>query len=178
MIQLMSYAGAYPVNYLTYGNLDFGTVKGFTAAYDLRRTGNVSLRASYTLQFAKGTGSDATTAYNLIIKGFPNLRTIYPLDFDSRHQISAVIDYRFSDGQDYNGPKVWGRDIFANAGVNITFMAGSGTPYSMREMGTNYLIGKLNGNNLPWTSTINLRVDKDFDIKIGTDSEGKDKKVS
>jgi hypothetical protein len=43
-------------------------------------------------------------------------------------------------------------------------------------MGTNYLIGKLNGNNLPWTSTINLRVDKDFDIKIGTDSEGKDKK--
>ncbi|MGI6479030.1 MAG: carboxypeptidase-like regulatory domain-containing protein [Salinivirgaceae bacterium] len=176
MIQLMSYAGAYPVNYLTYGNLDFGTVKGFTAAYDLRRTGNVSLRASYTLQFAKGTGSDATTAYNLIIKGFPNLRTIYPLDFDSRHQISAVIDYRFSDGQDYNGPKVWGRDIFANAGVNITFMAGSGTPYSMREMGTNYLIGKLNGNNLPWTSTINLRVDKDFDIKIGTDSEGKDKK--
>jgi len=176
MIQLMSYAGAYPVNYLTYGNLDFGTVKGFTAAYDMRRTGNVSLRASYTLQFAKGTGSDINTAYNLIVKGFPNLRTIYPLNFDSRHQISVVVDYRFSEGKDYNGPKIAGKDILANAGVNITFMAGSGTPYSTREMGTGYLIGKLNGNNLPWTSTVGLRVDKDFGIKIGTDSEGKDKK--
>ena len=26
-------------NYLTFDNIDFGTVKGFTASYDLRRTG-------------------------------------------------------------------------------------------------------------------------------------------
>ncbi|MBL0044409.1 MAG: hypothetical protein IPP33_08440 [Flavobacteriales bacterium] len=37
--------------------LDFGTVKGFSLAYDLRRTGNIRLTASYTLQFADGTGS-------------------------------------------------------------------------------------------------------------------------
>lgn len=176
MIQLTSFSGAYPVTYLTYGNLDFGTVKGLTASYDMRRTGNVTLRASYTLQFAKGTGSDANTAYNLIIKGFPNLRTIYPLNFDSRHQISTVIDYRFSEGSDYNGPKLFGKDIFANAGINLTLMTGSGTPYSSREMGTGYLVGKLNGNNLPWTSTINMRIDKDFDIKLGTDKEGKTRK--
>ncbi len=176
MIQLMSVAGAYPVTYLTYGNLDFGTVKGLTASFDLRRTGNVTLRTSYTLQFAKGTGSDATTAYNLIIKGFPNLRTIYPLDFDSRHQISAVFDYRFADGADYNGPKIAGKDILANTGLNLTFMTGSGTPYSSREMGTGYLVGKLNGNNLPWTSTVNLRLDKDFSLKLGKDNEGKEKR--
>ncbi len=175
MIQLMSVAGAYPVSYLTYGNLDFGTVKGFTGAYDLRRTGNVSLRASYTLQFAKGTGSDATTAYNLIIKGFSNLRTIYPLDFDSRHQISAVLDYRYGEGKDYNGPKIFGADILANAGMNITLMTNSGTPYSSREKGTNLLIGKLNGNNMPWVTTVNARFDKDFKISLGADREGKAK---
>ncbi|HON18679.1 MAG TPA: carboxypeptidase-like regulatory domain-containing protein [Salinivirgaceae bacterium] len=175
MIQLMSVAGAYPVSYLTYGNLDFGTVKGFTGTYDLRRTGNVSLRTTYTLQFAKGTGSDATTAYNLIIKGFPNLRTIYPLDFDSRHQISVVLDYRYGENKDYNGPKIFGTNILENAGINITLMTNSGTPYSSREKGTNLLVGKLNGNNLPWTTSINVRMDKDFKIGLGSDSEGKTK---
>ena len=175
MIQLMSIPGAYPVTYFTYGNLDFGTVKGLTLSYDLRRTGNISLRGAYTLQFAKGTGSDATTALNLISKGFPNLRTIYPLDFDSRHQISVVIDYRFSEGKDYNGPKVMGKDILANAGLNITVNAGSGNPYSVRAKGTNFLVGNLNENNMPWTKTVNIRLDKDFKIKLGTDSEGKDK---
>jgi len=41
-------------DYLTYDNIDFGTVKGFTATYDLRRTGNIEMSASYTLQYAEG----------------------------------------------------------------------------------------------------------------------------
>ena len=53
----------------TYDNLDFGTVKGFTVTYDLRRTGNIQLRASYTLQFAEGTGSNTQTALSLINAG-------------------------------------------------------------------------------------------------------------
>ncbi|MBK9061067.1 MAG: hypothetical protein IPL81_14790 [Flavobacteriales bacterium] len=53
-------AQAWPTTYRTYDNVDFGNVIGFTTTYDLRRTKNVWLRASYTLQFAKGTGSDPT----------------------------------------------------------------------------------------------------------------------
>jgi hypothetical protein len=61
-VQLINVFDAYPNSYKTYGNRDFGTVKGLTIAYDLRRTGNVRLTANYTLQFAEGTGSDATSA--------------------------------------------------------------------------------------------------------------------
>ncbi|UPT67057.1 MAG: hypothetical protein M0D57_22050 [Sphingobacteriales bacterium JAD_PAG50586_3] len=66
LVQQQAVLYAYPVNYTTYGNVDFGTVKGFTAAYDLRRTGNVRLTANYTLQFADGTGSNTSFAAGLI----------------------------------------------------------------------------------------------------------------
>ncbi|MCB0782817.1 MAG: hypothetical protein KDC02_01050, partial [Flavobacteriales bacterium] len=56
-IQIRNVTEAWPVSYRTYDNFDFGTVKGLTLTYDLRRTGNVWLKASYTLQFADGTGS-------------------------------------------------------------------------------------------------------------------------
>ena len=99
MQQAINIVGAYPVNYLSYGNIDFGTVKGFTVGYDLRRTGNVALRASYTLQFASGTGSSATEGVNLLISGQPNLRATIPLDFDQRHSLLGNLDFRFFSGK-------------------------------------------------------------------------------
>jgi outer membrane receptor protein involved in Fe transport len=167
MVQIRNIQGAFPVNYLTYDNLDFGTVKGFTTTFDLRRTNNVSLRASYTLQFAKGTGSDPTTALTLVRAGQPNLRTINPLDFDAPHAFVFTLDYRFSDGDDYNGPKLFGKDILSNAGVNIVLNTGSGTPYSFRDISTNALIGRINGSQLPWRTSMNMRIDKDFIFKVG-----------
>ena len=59
MIQSQFYGFAYPLSYYGYGNQDYGTVKGTTIEYDLRRTGNVRLVANYTLQFADGTGSNS-----------------------------------------------------------------------------------------------------------------------
>ena len=86
-VALVNRVGAYPQSYTTYGNIDFGTIKGITFAYDLRRSGNISMRASYTLQFADGTGSDPNAAERLIATDQPNLRTIYPYNYDQRHQI-------------------------------------------------------------------------------------------
>ena len=40
-VQLINVLDAYPATYKTYGNRDFGTVKGTTIAYDLRRTGSL-----------------------------------------------------------------------------------------------------------------------------------------
>ncbi|MCH1612097.1 MAG: carboxypeptidase-like regulatory domain-containing protein, partial [Flavobacteriales bacterium] len=77
-VALVNKIGAFPQTYSTWGNIDFGTIKGLTIGYDLRRTGNMSMRASYTLQFADGTGSNPTAAANLIASDQPNLRTIYP----------------------------------------------------------------------------------------------------
>jgi outer membrane receptor protein involved in Fe transport len=54
-VQLVNVFQAYPNTYRSFGNRDFGTVKGVTISYDLRRTGNIRMTASYTLQFAEGT---------------------------------------------------------------------------------------------------------------------------
>lgn len=167
MAQIINNEGAYPVSYKTYGNIDFGTVKGLSVAYDLRRTGNVSLRVNYTLQFANGTGSDANTAWTLVSTNQPNLRVLLPYDFDQRHAFSVTVDYRFASGKAYNGPKWFGTDIFANTGANFIINSGSGTPFSKKDLETGYLEGSLNGSTKPWRTSINMKVDKDIELKWG-----------
>lgn len=174
LIQVIPVNYAYPVNYITYGNIDFGTVKGLSIAYDLRRTGNVRLTANYTLQFAEGTGSSSTAGLNLLNSGQPNLRTTVPLNFDVRHQIQTTLDYRYGEGKFYNGPRIKGKNIFENTGVNFVLLANSGTPYSRSSVFTQdgafgvanrpLLKGTLNGSRLPFQFRINMRADKDFDI--------------
>lgn len=177
MQQVINVFGAYPSNYMTFGNMDFGTVKGITLQYDLRRTYNISVRANYTLQFANATGSDGQTALNLIKAGQPNLRTTIPTNEDQRHAINLTIDYRFdgkASGVPYDGPQTpWVRMILENAGINLVINSGSGAPYSKRivpitqlgEAGS--LIGSINGSRLPWSTSFSLRVDKDFLLTFG-----------
>ncbi len=178
MIQTQFIYGAYPKNYITYANIDFGTVKGFTVTYDLRRTGNVSLRASYTLQFANGTGSNAESGLSLIRTGQPNLRTTIPLDFDQRHAIVATFDYRYLSGRAYTGPKWFGTDIFQNTGANFVINFGTGSPYSRRDLSTDYLIGSLNGSRKPSRTTVNMRVDRTIDLELGKDDGDKKKTLA
>ncbi len=153
-------------NYTTYGNLDFGTVKGFSFQYDLRRTGNVSLQANYTLQFADGTGSDANSQRGLTSRG--NLRTLFPLNFDERHRIVTSIDYRYDSGKKYNGPVLFGKDILSDFGANLQAIAVSGRPYTAKQipdkLGGSGTVGQINGSRLPWNFTLNLRLDKSFSL--------------
>ncbi|PIP54181.1 MAG: hypothetical protein COX07_06710 [Bacteroidetes bacterium CG23_combo_of_CG06-09_8_20_14_all_32_9] len=175
-IQVQYIFGAYPVKYMTYSNIDFGTVKGLTASYDIRRTGNVTFRLSYTLQFANGTGSNAETSRALIQTGQPNLRTTIPLDFDQRHALVGNFDYRFASGPAYNGPKVAGKDILQNTGANFTIIYGTGSPYSKRDINSNYLIGSLNGARKPSRFTVNLRLDRDIELNYGKGENAEKKK--
>ncbi len=152
--------------YTTYDNQDFGTVKGFSFQYDLRRTGNLSLNANYTLQFADGTGSDANSQRGLSSRGV--IRTLFPLNFDERHRIVANLDYRYSSGSKYTGPRILGADIFANAGFNLQTIAVSGRPYTASQrpevLGGSGTVGSINGARKPWNFTLNMRVDKNFNL--------------
>ncbi len=171
MIQVRQYLFvAAPINtYQTYDNLDFGTVKGFTFQYDLRRTGNVSMQASYTLQFADGTGSDANSNRGSANQGIQ--RVLYPLSFDERHRLTLSLDYRYGAGKEYNGPRIAGVDVFANTGINIQAFAVSGRPYTASilpdVLSGNGVKGAINGARLPWNMTMNLRIDKDFILREG-----------
>ncbi|MDA7743777.1 carboxypeptidase regulatory-like domain-containing protein [Flavobacteriales bacterium] len=184
MIQVRNFTGAYPRPYKAYGNLDFGTVKGLTIGYDLRRTGNIRMNTSYTLQFADGTGSTTTTALALINAGLPNLRSINPFNYDQRHRIVTNIDFRYGSGNDYNGPVInLGKNadgslkqiqLFANAGINMIANLGSGTPYTASTIATPITgeispstEGSINGSRLPWQFNMDMNIDKNWAITRG-----------
>ena len=175
-VQAIQYNQAYPVTYVTYGNVDFGTVKGMSLSYDLRRTNNLMIKANYTLQFADGTGSGASDGINLAASGQPNLRTIFPYSYDQRHTLSVITDYRFGEGVRYNGPLGKnGAQIFKNTGINLLATAGSGRPYSRRALatptgttgGSSPLEGTKNGSRLPWRYKLDLKIDRNIMIETG-----------
>ena len=186
-INVYEYYGAYPQSYLSYANRDYSTIKGMTLMYDLRHTGNIWLKANYTLQFANGTGSNSTSALSQIESGQPNLRLYGPLSYDRRHEIKTIIDFRFGDNQDYNGPRININKknntqktilLLENTGINFTFWAGSGNPYTAKSLdGTTLSGGYLTGGNtigspygarLPWQFRVDARIDKDIVLKSGS----------
>ena len=187
MIQMYRFNGAYPKSYNSYSNLDFGTVKGLTASYDMRRTKNARIRASYTLQYADMTGSSTGTAAALIAAGVPNLRSTFPTNEDRRHSFNLTLDYRYADGKNYDGPVIHrkdGRDIqvLSNTGFSLQVNGGSGTPYTASRTvtspisgGNQLLQGTYNGSRIPAAFRFDLRVDKDFNFRLGGNKEGEKK---
>ncbi len=153
-------------NYVTIGNQDFGTVKGFSLQYDLRRSLNATVQANYTLQFADGTGSNVNSQQGLTTRG--NLRTLFPLDRDERHSFKFTFDYRYGSGTAYNGPRLFNQNILSNFGVNLQSFLVSGRPYTRRirpqPFGGTGFFGSINGARQPWTFSIDMRVDKGFVI--------------
>lgn len=181
-VQLVNIFEAYPATYRTFGNRDFGTVKGMTVSYDLRKTGNIRMTAAYTLQFADGTGSDATSAAGLVNAGLPNLRAIFPYSFDQRHAIALTMDYRYGEGADYNGPMIKNFAVLQNTGINLVSNIYSGSPYSSQTFITDEGIGNLaaglngtlNGSRLPWSYRLDIQIDRTINLEFGKE-EGKKK---
>lgn len=195
MIQVVPVRYAYPIDYTSFGNIDFGTVKGFIFGYELVPYGsnkNITLNANYTLQFAKATGSGSGSQAALVAAGQPNLRTIQPTGSDVRHNFAASMDFRYSgDPGRYNGPRLKnGMPIFLNAGANLILNATSGRPYSGQTNPTQAVAvgvaqratidGAINGNRYPWIFRMDLKVDKTFPLMLGAkfDDEGKYQKGS
>jgi len=187
-ITLVALTNAYPKTYQTYANKDFGTVKGLSAEFDLRRSGGISLTANYTLQFAEGSGSNANSGANLSNSDQPNLRVTLPLNYDQRHTMTLNFDYRFGEGKDYKGPQFNRKkkdgttqtvQVLQNVGANLLFRIGSGTPYT-RDVsatpvgGRSQINGSINGSYKPWQFKADLRVDKNIELTWGKkDSEDK-----
>lgn len=180
-ISTVSVTNAFPKTYVTYANKDFGTVKGLSLEFDLRRTNGIALTANYTLQFADGSGSNANSGANLANSSQPNLRVTLPLDYDQRHNMVLNLDYRFGTGKDYKGPQ-FNRNkkdgtsqtiqVLQDVGANFIFRLGSGTPYTRYISptpigGRTNILGSLNGSNMPWQFRTDFRLDKNIELTWG-----------
>ena len=168
LIQVVNVLGGYPnPGYLTNGNQDFGVIKGMILQYDYRKIGGTGFgfNAIYTLQYAEGSASNFARA--LLNTSTPNLRNIAPQNWDQRHAIKLNFDYRIEEG---HGPRIGSFYPLANVGLNMTFYAGSGLPYTKdgSQWGQRTVIqGSINGSSLPWTNRTGLRIDKSFFFKHG-----------
>ena len=182
-IQVRPYIYAFPITYYTYGNRDYSTYKGLSMNYDLRRIGNLSMNVNYTLSFTEGTGSNANSGVGslaqLVAAGLPNLRTQFPVDYDSRHNINAQIDYRFRDG---GGPVIGDKHILENFGINLIFRARSGEPYTKYTTAQNVqagasnspvIDGTVNGSRLSGHYNFDLNVDKTLPLNFGKSKDGR-----
>ncbi len=178
---LLRLYGAYPIAYNHTANIDFSTTKQFKVEYELRadEDSRTSMQANYTLLFADGTGSNINSQAALIAANQPNLRSLYPLDVDYRHNITATIDYRFKNGKSYKGPVVGkkGTPILENFGGSFIVRARSGGPYTRNAQATgaalegvaqrSQILGNPFGSRLPWQFTADMNLAKTFRVKKG-----------
>jgi len=182
LIQQFRFNYAYPVSYISYANIDFATIKGFRVEYELRDAGNLNMDMNYTLQYADGTGSGTNSQQALISAGQPNLRNLFPLNIDIRHNIKLNLFFDYRDGKDYNGPIVNGKKIFSNAGVGMLLNAFSGIPYTANQIPTprvqsgivlrSPIKGTPFGSRLPWQMQNDIQVYKGFNVKLGKNKDG------
>ena len=145
--------------YATYVNGDYGTVKGLTFSFDLRRTSKVMGSASYTYQAAAGTGSTDNGQFRMAWQGghFPTY--VSPLDFDQRHTGSINIDYRIPEGE--------GIRLLQRAGVNFLYKFGSGRRYTPSEVAPGIFaanvsnpVAGINTGTMPFNSQLDMRLNK------------------
>lgn len=163
-INLISVEQAYPRSYITYANNDFSTIKSFGAEYVLG-TKTTGLTVSYLLQFADGTGSNANSAATLVQLNQPNLRSLYPLDYDVRHKLNGSFTYSFNK-QDFKKNSFWHL-----MSIGLFARTQSGSPYTAiataipeaQNLGTSsrsQIKGNPFGSRMPWNYSLDLSVSK------------------
>jgi outer membrane receptor protein involved in Fe transport len=154
-------------------NDDNSTNKGLELTLETRRINNYQIFASYTYSTAFGTGSGSGSSVRLarndIKSSFQNA-----LDYDVPHKANLNFDYRFSDGQ---GPSLFGTKILQNFGANISFSYQSGLPYTTKDITNSFeeVVNRdvearsdINELSMPSRTSIDLRLDKTFNINVGS----------
>jgi outer membrane receptor protein involved in Fe transport len=169
LTQIFHQSPAYPKVYDFYSNMDYGTIKGFDFNLASRRTRRVSYDIKYSWSMAMGTGSYAQSTFNIAWKNSQGIpKTTNPLDYDQRHSIIGIFDFRTRKG---DGPMLGNTHPLENFNINFVIQVASGTPYTpMRiydEVSPNASVqqiptGSINSANLPWKYVVDLRLERSF----------------
>jgi hypothetical protein len=170
----------YPVTYVTIRNIDFSTITGFRGTLNMMDIGPLNMSVSYMMQFADGTGSNINSQAALIASNQPNLRNVIPLgELDIRHNLKVSATWAWGGGRDlvskknmYNGPILFGKEIFKNTSFNFIGNTYSGGPYTPTTRSVQ--IGAVDraqikgvpfGARLPWQYNFDMNISKAFELK-------------
>jgi outer membrane receptor protein involved in Fe transport len=148
-------------------NGDYGTSKGVTLTFQMRRTARIALFGNYTLSNSTATGSASRSHNNIAWQDNSfNGRPYFPVipqrtDFDQQHVGNINLDYRF--GRDDGGP------ILERLGLNLLFRFSSGIPWTLSQITGAFNFSATNApeanearnaSDGPWQYTLDLRLDK------------------
>ena len=144
-----------------FGNADAGTVEGAEVLFEKEMTDGIGVRVAYTLQSAEATATDPFLISRFITIDPSTGDTIvparaeFPLDFDQRHTVTAILRGRVNDNA---GPRVGRVRPLAGFEAAMIFRLASGLPYSRTDSTGVVLVGTPNGSRLPSTQTLDLLI--------------------
>lgn len=170
LTQIFHQTPANPQTYDYFANTDFGTIKGVDFELKVRRSHYVGFDLKYTLSYASGTGSYAQSNFNVAWQNpLQPPKVTSPLDYDQRHNILGIVDYRYAKGE---GPKLGETYPLENLTANAVIQFFSGTPYTpmhMFDAATEAAVnpeprGRVNSETIPWTLNIDLKVEREFQV--------------
>jgi outer membrane receptor protein involved in Fe transport len=156
-----------------FGNADAGSVRGAEVLLERELRDGIGFRLAYTLQDAVATATDPFLLNRIIvvdpITGDTNrpARAEFPLDFDRRHTLTAIVRGKVPEGV---GPAV--ADVRPLAGLEgaVILRLASGLPFSMSDSTGDSLVGLPNGSRLPNTSSLDLLIRRS--IRLGGTTGG------
>jgi outer membrane receptor protein involved in Fe transport len=179
-----------PSNPGVYGNgdfrvlstADFGNVRGLDVRLERRFSNLFSGAVSYTLQFAKNTGSDPFSYTTLLGRQINNLtnetsappQAILPTDDNRTHNLTGSASLQLPD--DWRHGTMVG-SLLRNFGAFVTFRFSSGLAYtrvSPAEAGLNLFtrcglecetVEPVNTSVLPWFKNVDLRLTKGVKVR-------------
>lgn len=175
MEKIKAAPGALIQTYELLANGDFATTKGIELRLMLRRYKRFQAQMNYTYTQAEGTGSGETSYHGANYRDSQKPTITSPLDYNQKHRGTVNLDYRF--GNDDGGP------VLSNFGANVLVKFSSGHPFTMvyyppggqvnsYDAAVNYMndtrsreaLEPINSSTTPWTTTVDLRLDKSFRI--------------
>jgi outer membrane receptor for ferrienterochelin and colicin len=113
-----------------------------------------SVAAAYSLSWAEGT---ATDFYDFEYSEEKLLQE-FPLDWDSRHNLTGNFIFRIAPQQEFYLPWLDYKLPFSDLSVNFNYTFASGTPY------TDVAAEEVNGARLPNSELANLKISKGFEL--------------
>lgn len=145
-----------------YQNGDYGSVEGFDISLEKIRTGEevVSGSVAYSYMTATGNASNAEDGYYSWGTNPDETAPVteYPLDFDQRHTVTAVLDVMVP--RNWNG-KLFGVTMPDSWGLTMVGYYGSGLPYT-KINSEGKRTGGRNEGRLPVTYSVDMRFSKNF----------------
>ncbi len=157
--------GGETLEYYTYTNSDFGTVKGLAFSLSIPRISYFSLSFDYTYSISEGTGSSSSSSFTAAFRNTNGEvpKVIAPLDFDQRHTGTLLLDFYIPKG------KLGFMEMFD---VNFLVSFASGRPYTPLEtqdlnQGSTLwgsTSGYVNSTRAPGTFRVDMKMEKAFNV--------------